>query len=316
MSVPELEARTLTDRVRVERVPRSHLSLELGHLYMEDLLAGPEELNRHFARIKPWSDFVAARYASRRLSTCFLVDEYSSTIRRPAELIPEIMAAVASQGLTLDYLARESACADTGTVAPAALVLERIVPDPPPGTNGLRPPARESGWLTNGQGMARPGEVSEAMAGDRAWTPPRQNDARPHSICMDVQLWDEPDGERRWSCAFLSAVWQLLRLGVLRDEGRAVVVPERWSGPFPQEWDELPPVIRLSERAHPFAAYQTMTLLETRFADVEAAVRLILGQVAVDPVISAQTAEQAAREKVEIADELVRRVAHVFTDGC
>ncbi|MBW8487682.1 SCO2522 family protein [Actinomadura parmotrematis] len=314
MTVPELDAKALTDRIRVERVPRSHLSLELGHLYMEDLLAGPDALRRYFAGIAPWAEFVRSRHAARRVSTCFMVDEYFSAVRKPADLIPELVEAAAAAGLTIDYLARESACADAGGVSPAELVLERVTPDPPPGTDGTRPPARASGWLTNSEGMARPHRPSEAMAAPRRWEPPRQNDVRLHSICLDVQLWSETDGGRLWSCAFLSAVWQLLRLGVLRDEGRAVVVPERWDGPYPAEWGDLPPVVRLAERAHPFTAYRTMTLLETRFADVEAAVRLILGQVAVDPVVRAQVAEQASREGVDVPDELVRRVAHVFTD--
>ncbi|WP_198652868.1 SCO2522 family protein [Actinocorallia populi] len=316
MNIPRLEASVLTDRPRVERVPRSHLSLELGHLYMEDLLSGPDALRRHFARIRPWAEFVLGRYANRRVSTCFLVDEYFSRIRKPVELIPELLEAAEREGITLDYVARESACADAGQVSPAALVLERVVPDPPPGTDGTRPPVKETGWLTNSEGMAGTREPREAMAGSRGWSPPRQNDARLHSICVDVQLWDEPDGERRWSCAFLAAVWQLLRLGVLRDEGKAIVTPQRWprEKAYPDEWHDLPPVVQLSERAHPFAAFRTMTVLETRFSDVEAAVRLILGQVAVDPVVIGQIREQAGREGIDVPDELVRRVEHVFTD--
>ena len=41
---------------RTQAVPLSHLSLELGHLYMEDFEAGPEHLRRHFERVRPWAE--------------------------------------------------------------------------------------------------------------------------------------------------------------------------------------------------------------------------------------------------------------------
>jgi hypothetical protein len=316
VNTPEIEVEVVTAKPRVQQVSRSHLSLELGHLYMEDLLRGPKALREHFAMIKPWADFAIARHSgSGRVSTCFLVDEYFSRIRSPAELIPELIEAAAEAGIVIDYLARESGCAQAGEISPAALVMARIVSIPPQGTNGLRPSAHETGWLTNSEGMSRAGGVDQAMAALRPWSPPKENGARSHSICMDVQLWDAPDGVRRWSCAFLAAVWQLLRLGLLRHEGKSIVTPAPWHGRHPDHWSELPPVIKLSERAHPFYAFRTMTVLETRFAQVEAAVRTILSQVAVDPAVSALTAQQAASQGIDLPDDLVQRISHVFSDG-
>ncbi|GAA3213835.1 SCO2522 family protein [Actinocorallia longicatena] len=312
MSSPEIEVEVVTARPRVELVPRSHLSIELGHLYMEDLLH-PERIREHFAKIKPWTDFLLTRHAGQRVSTCFLVDEYFSKIRSPAELIPELIEAASAEGIVIDYLARESGCAEAGGVSPASLVMARVVPDPPQGANGSRPPAHETGWLTNAEGMRT--SLNQAMAG-RRWAPPKENGALAHSVCLDVQLWDNPlDGERRWSCAFLSAVWQLLRLGLLRHQGKAIVTPDQWKGPYPDAWSELPAVIKLGERAQPFYAFRTMTVLETRFSDVEAAVRMILGRVAIDPVVAAQVRQQAAAQNVELPDDIVRRVSHVFSDG-
>jgi hypothetical protein len=40
---------------RVKRVPMSHLSIELGHLYMEDFLGGPQRLRALFAQVAPWA---------------------------------------------------------------------------------------------------------------------------------------------------------------------------------------------------------------------------------------------------------------------
>ncbi|MEV7790327.1 hypothetical protein AB0O72_33980, partial [Streptomyces sp. NPDC088106] len=46
--------RETTAEPRTQSVPLSHLSLELGHLYMEDFEAGPGRLRRHFEAVRPW----------------------------------------------------------------------------------------------------------------------------------------------------------------------------------------------------------------------------------------------------------------------
>jgi hypothetical protein len=133
---------------------------------------------------------------------------------------------------------------------------------------------------------------------------------------MEVQLWDEREGQqRRWSCALLSAVWQLLRLGLLRHQGRPVVSPERWTAEYPDRWEDLPPLVQLADGAQPFAAFRTMSVLETRFADVEAAVRTILDQISVDPAVTEQTAAQAAAQRIDLPGDIVSRISHVFSDG-
>lgn len=305
-------------RPKVSAVPFSHLSVELGHLYMEDLLEGPARLVGHFSRIRPALDRLRDRAADRwgrraRISTCFLVDDYFSRLRSPAELIPELLAAAAEAGVSIDYLARESGCAHTGRLSPAEVVLGRLVSDPPPGTDGSRPPTLETGWLSNGEREPRNG-VDEAMADPRRWRPPRENGARMHSIYMDVELWHEHTGERVWSCAYLAAVWQLLRLGALRDQGRPLVSPEPWERAYPADWSDLPPVIRLAPRAHPFTAFRTLTILDPRFLPTEAAVRVILEQVSLDPEVRRITGEQAEKEGIALPPALVMRISHVFSD--
>ena len=67
---------------RVQSVPLSHLSIELGHLYAEDFTAGPDQLRQAFARVVPWTETArqisapAVPGRSPRVSTCFLVDDY------------------------------------------------------------------------------------------------------------------------------------------------------------------------------------------------------------------------------------------------
>jgi hypothetical protein len=299
---------------RVESVPLGHLSIELGHLYMEDYQAGPEALRRHFRRVVPWAEAARRSCAAMldgrrpRISTCFLVDDYFTRFGTPRTVLPDLLSAAEDCGLRIDYLGRESACARADGVPLAELVRGRLVAEPPPGTTGARPPVTESGWLCNGQRSPASG-AAEAMAGLGGWAPPAENAANRHSIFIDIELWD--DGGT-WSCPYLAAVWQLLRLGALRDEGRAVAVARPWTGDFPRTWDELPPVLQLSPEAAAFSAYRTFSVLAGRYLPIEHAVRTILGQVAVDDEVTRQAAARSADEGMPLPEELVDRIGYAF----
>jgi hypothetical protein len=303
-------------------VPLAHLSLELGHLYMEDFAAGPERLREHFARVRPWADAARAEAEAAvggrrpRISTCFLIDDYFTRFSSPALVVPMLLAEADKAGLTIDYLARESACAVADGVALAEAVLHRLVEEPPPGSDGSRPPARETGWLSNGE-RAPGGALLEAMADSVGWLPPSETTARRHSVFLDVELYDDRGGRRTWSCPFLAAVWQLARMGLLRHCGDPVLQPGApWTGDgFPQEWDELPALVQLNASAAPFSAYRTCTVLPTRFLPVEHAVQLLLGHVDADPVALAQVAERSAREGIPAPDEIPGRASYVFCPG-
>jgi hypothetical protein len=148
------------------------------------------------------------------------------------------------------------------------------------------------------------------------WAPPRQNSARHHSIFTDVELWDDEQDRRLWSCAFLAAVWQLLRLGLLRNEGEPVAQPRPLSpAGLPDYWDELPPVLQLNPSAQPFSAYRTFSVLSSRFLSVEHAVRTILSQVSVPPGVLDQVTARSAAERLPVSAEVVDRIAYVFTGG-
>ncbi|MGW8064810.1 SCO2522 family protein [Streptomyces ziwulingensis] len=307
---------------RTQSVPLSHLSLELGHLYMEDFEAGPGRLRRHFTEVRPWAEAARAAATARtggrrpRISTCFLIDDYFTRFSTPADVVPMLLAEAERAGLSVDYLARESGCAVTGTVPVAEAVAGRIVESPPPGSHGLRPPAAQTGWLANGE-RSPVARAPQAMKRATAWQPPKETAARRHSVFLDVELWsDDPDGHRTWSCPFLAAVWQLARLGLLRNEGEAVLVPQPHTGTgFPDDWDELPSLIRLDDRAAPFAAYRTCSVLPTRFLPVEHAVRVILDQTEVDPGALEQVAERSGREDTPVPDSVADRISYVYYAG-
>ncbi|KPI05515.1 hypothetical protein OK074_4434 [Actinobacteria bacterium OK074] len=311
--------RETTAEPRTEAVPLAQLSLELGHLYMEDFEEGPARLRAHFTRIKPWVDAARADATARaggrrpRISTCFLIDDYFSRFSTPAELVPQILEEAERAGLVIDYLARESGCAVADKIPLAESVAGRLVESPPPGSYGARPPATSTGWLANGErtpAMRTPAAMNRATG----WQPPRETAARRHSVFMDVELWDDDaEGRRTWSCPFLAAVWQLARLGLLRNEGDAVLRsrPAPMGG-FPHTWDELAPLVQLNAQAAAFSAYRTVSVLPSRFLPVEHAVRVILDQTDVDAGALRQVAERSAREGALVPDSVADRIAYVF----
>lgn len=304
----------------VRSVALSHLSIELGHLYMDDFREGEARLREQFRRVAPWArtaaEGIAAALPARakpRISTCFLIDDYFTRFSSPPEVATALVAAAADAGLTIDYLARESGCATAGDVDLAALVQRHIVDEPAEGANGGRPAPTVSGWLTNGVRSPALGP-GPAMAPPRRWQPPRESAARNHSIFVDVELWsDGPDGRRLWSCPYLATVWQLLRLGVLRHKGEPVAEPVPvTAADLPSDWDEMPAIVQLGAAAAPMRAYRTFTVMDGRFLPIELAVRTILGQVAIDPAVAAQILGRARAEHLDLPEETVGRIGYAL----
>ncbi|MFD6551021.1 SCO2522 family protein [Streptomyces sp. NPDC058398] len=327
MNQPAWAFRETSAEPATASLPFSHVSLELGHLYMEDFAVGADRLRRHFAAARPWADAVRASTGARlangraRVSTCFLIDDYFSRLSTPAELIPPLLSAAADAGLTIDYLARESGCAvapgtDRTEFRLAESVLNRLVESPPPGSSGFRPPVSRTGWLSNG--CRAPAQRTSAAldSAGATWQPPSETTARGHSGFLDVELWSGREEERTWSCAFLASVWQLVRLGLLRDNGRAVLTPTPWDDrEFPSEWDGLPPVLRLNPHAEPFTAYSTCSVLPTRFLTVEHAVRVVLEQVQIEDAVQDQVMSRSAKEGFAVPADIAARTSYVFPPG-
>ncbi len=304
-----------TASTTVRSVALSHLSVELGHLYMEDFKAGHDHLVEQFRRVAPWAaaarGTVTAR-SSPRVSTCFLIDDYFTRFGTPRGVIDQVVEAATEAGLTVDYIARESGCATADGVELARLVEGHLVSEPAEGTDGSRPPLSVTGWLTNGE-RSPAGEATAAMTAPQPWRPPRQSAARNHSIFLDIELWSEQNGGRLWSCPFLAAVWQVQRLGLVRHTGEPVAEPQPGSmESLPAEWAAMPAVLQLNPRAAPFRAYRTISVMDSRFLPIEVAVRTILGQYAVAPALSEMIADRAAREAFALPAQAVDRIGYVF----
>jgi hypothetical protein len=164
--------------------------------------------------------------------------------------------------------------------------------------------------LSNGQ--RSPTDAETTAMGIGPWQPPTQTAARGHSIFVDVQLWTGEGEQRIWSCALLAAVWQLLRLGLLRNLGEPLIEPVEMAQPWPTTWAELPGLIKLNPRAKPFAAYRSLSLLSPRFLPVEQAVRTILSQVWHDPEVTKLLTDLAAKEGVSLPVDVLDRIGYIF----
>jgi hypothetical protein len=302
----------------IRAVALSHLSIELGHLYMDDFGAGEQRLRAQFRRVKPWArtavEQVTGDLAGRtpRISTCFLIDDYFTRFSSPDKVVGALVDAAAAEGLTIDYVARESGCARAGTIDVARLVQDHLVEEPPEGTNGGRPPTAKTGWLTNGERSPAANPTAMGKRPQAGWQPPRQSAVQNHSIFVDIELWSGTEN-RRWSCPFLAAVWQLQRLGLLRHLGRPIAEPQLvTAADLPGDWERMPPIVQLNPAAAPMRAYRTFSAIDSRFLHIEMAVRTILGSVGVDAVVDGQVRTRARGEGIDLPAEIVGRIAYAF----
>jgi hypothetical protein len=302
----------------IRAVALSHLSIELGHLYMDDFRAGEERLRAQFRRVKPWArtavEQMTADLGRRtpRISTCFLIDDYFAPFSSPDKVVGALVEAATAEGLVIDYVARESGCARAGTIDVARLVQDHLVDEPPEGTNGNRPPTAKTGWLTNGVHSPAANPVAMDKRSQAGWQPPRQSAVQNHSIFVDIELWNGSE-DGRWSCPFLAAVWQLQRLGLLRHLGEPIAEPQTIAvADLPGRWDLMPPVVQLNSAAAPMRAYRTFSALDSRFLNIEMAVRTILGSVDIDSVVDGNVRTRAAGEGIALPAEVVGRIAYTF----
>jgi hypothetical protein len=317
-----------TEQDEPRQLQLAHLSVEVGHLYMEDLLNGEDKIRAQFRRVRPWLTAAIADAdagsgdAKPRVSTCFLMDDYFRSDTDPREIVPKLLRIAKECDITIDYLAREAGCWEADGVPLAEMTAAMLLPEPPLRTNGSRPPLRESGWLCNGE--RSPGDDSDQAMLVRPWQPPTQFGRRQHSIFLDVELWKDstervdgkPVSQRIWSCPFLASVWHLLRLGMLRYYGEPVAQPQPWlaGADWPEHWSDLPAVIQLNPRAAPFAAYRSTSIMPRGYLSIENAVDVILRHLDLDEAVVSQVLSRARAEQVTVPRAVTRRISHIFIE--
>lgn len=318
-----------TEQARPRQVKLSHLSVEVGHFYMEDMVNGVDLIRAQFRQVAIHlaelirSLSVEPGMARPRVSTCFLVDDYFRDDTRPADIIGKVTGIAAECGVTIDYLAREGGCVAADGTSLAEITAGMLLSEPPAGTTGSRPPLHETGWLCNGERSADVDAEGDQAMRLRKWQPPVEFGKRNHSIFVDIELWKDireqgADGiatiRRLWSCPFLASVWQLIRLGLLRSDGEPVAVAQPWpkGAEWPSRWGDLPAVIQLNPRAAPFAAYWTASILPRSYLAIEHAVDVILGHLDLDPAVVDQTVDRAEREGIALSPVISERLSHIF----
>jgi hypothetical protein len=319
-----------TEQDKPRQLQLAHLSIEVGHFYMEDLLNGEDRIRSQFARVAPWIGAATASAQAElgltklRASTCFLIDDYFRSDTSPAKIVDKLVQIATECGITIDYIAREAGCAVADGVPLAETVAAMLLPEPPVGTNGSRPPLQESGWLCNGQRSPDADSSDQAMQ-IKQWRPPEQFGARNHSIFLDVELWkdatEQVDGalvtRRLWSCPFLAAIWQLLRLGMVRYYGEPVAQPQPWSldWDWPDHWADLPAVMKINPRAAPFAAFRATSIMPRSYLGIEHAVDVILNHIDLDESVINQVIDRASQEQLVVPRKVTRRISHAFIEG-
>ncbi|WP_323746491.1 SCO2522 family protein [Catenulispora pinisilvae] len=335
MTAVDVSYNEMTESARVAAVPLGHLSVETGRLYLEDFADGDRKITHQLEQVAPWLEAATKRTRKRfgrnaRISTCFLVDDYSPSGAvddqpKPSEVVDIVTTAADQAGFKIDYLAREAGCAvayerpysgPRDQSALADIVAGLIVEEAAVGANGSRPPTAQTGWLSNGE---RSPAVSVAMDAPQ-WEPPEEFGKYRHSVFVDIELWSldhyQQSAKRQYSCSLLSAVWQLLRLGLLRDAGDAVAKPYRFGAGegFPDLWQQLPSITQLTPDAAPFAAYQALSVLPPHFRAAEHAAEIIVDHLRFDKTVLKQTADRARDETnaVTLPDNPAGRLSHLF----
>ncbi|MBL1073165.1 hypothetical protein JK358_02020 [Nocardia sp. 2] len=320
------------ERHRVAGQELSHLSIEVGHFYMDQIANGTvreDRIRAQFQRVAPllrkFTEIAQEERDGRaRVSTCFLVDDYFKSDTDPTRVLDKVLELAEECDVRIDYLAREAGCAEVPTfigeepvgepIRLAEMMVSRLIAQPDEESNGRRPPTLEGGWLCNGR-RSSDDEREQAMRVG-PYRPPEEYNARNHSIFLDVQLWstERRNGVDRtlWSCPFLASIWQLLRLGMIRNDGAVVAAPRERPARWPDHWNKMPAVMQLNPDAAPFAAYRALSLLPYHYLGIEHAVRVILAHLRPDDEVYEKLVERAARERITMPREVTQRLSHVF----
>jgi len=285
----------------------SDISVEFAHLYLANVDTEQAALAAQLA--SRWLKPVIGSYehAGLTVSTVVMVDDYFAPEGTEVEEKVAILEdACVKADMRIDHFVYESACAESIDRMNVHLHQEPRLGD---GSSSPAPGNVGSAWLSNSDPprsqardsaavgrLARP--VPSAAQAARAAT--RSPARGHHSIHLDVQLFTASNGhgDRLWACPALSAWWQLIRLGMLRDD--------------PQGRPQAPPRTRSKDGAPPLAARRTLTLLDPRFLEIEHAVRAILERLSLPEAWRRYLREGPRPPDVH---EHLNRIAYMFVPG-
>jgi hypothetical protein len=255
----------------------AHMSVEIAHIYLGELTekTAGDAVAAAIDRVGPVVDRMIKDHG-RTVSTCVLIDDYFESRGPTPEQAVEIFKNAAERlGFRLDWIAFEADCA-----LAADYFFDNLYPQPRfgesshGGTYGELNRLSRSGqsWVSNGDPTRQSkaprsrrflGEEVKYLSGK----------VRPEiatSIALDVEIanFGSQGDDLIWSCPFLAACWQLIRLGCWREPSGGMLAPKR--------------LLAVSDRPPPFFARRTLSHLPSRYLRVEHAVQVILNQLTID----------------------------------
>jgi hypothetical protein len=246
----------------------ARLSIEVGHLYLDGIVTSSHARKKMRKFFRPIARQIATILKSRGItdnfSTCFLVDDYGKL--QDPDAIPQkvlgdiVIPAAKDVGLQIDYIVREGGCARLAdTYMPTLTGVSEDDPRFPDlvvlsGTEEI--PNRRS-------------EQSQPIG----------------SMKMDIELANTEGGITIYSCPFLASIFQNLRLGLLHDPRNPDTLAQLVdSNQLGDDWEKLPVIMKLHEEAPPFEAFESFSIINDRFRDVETAVRFITNNIVLDQI--------------------------------
>lgn len=286
----------------------AHASIEVGHLGPRNFTRGTTHLQHRLNPIGPWINYAKNALSGNRpnapISTCFMIDDYTESIRSPSEVFPRLLEASRRCNIEIDYIVRESALTDDPHSI-ASLVVDCLPKSKLVIRQRSDPQVASTTLADDDAKFSLEEEAAEELSGAQM--------SMPQSIYLSTELWTDSTSGKKWSCAFLAAVWQLARLGLLDDKSQAYLAPHAMDQ-FQNlsQWQNVPPVIQVSDKAAPFRAYKTLSILGSHYISVEAAVRTILRQAAVPPEIFERVTTSSDREGIIIPEKIVDRINYIF----
>lgn len=283
------------------------VSVEFAHLYLANV--DEEQADAAACLASQWLRPVVEAYehAGLTVSTVVMIDDYFAPPDTKIEEKVQILENACKQAeMRIDHIVYESACAESIDRMKVHLQQEPRRGD---GSSSPSPEDVGSVWLSNGdppRSQPWDDEIVGPLA--RVRVPSGMHDQTStlsparghHSIHLDVQLFKAKGDsrDRLWACPALSAWWQLIRLGMLRDDQRG----------RPQ----LPPRTRSRDGAPSLPARRTLTLLDPRFLEIEHAVRAILERLSLPEAWRRYLRDGPALPSMH---EHLDRVAYMFVPG-
>lgn len=262
-----------------DRVPT--ISVEIAHLSAEDLTS-EHVVSAAMETASSWLKHLDPNVLDR-ISVTVLLDDYYEEVDLPSAT-KTLLKAAENANVSINYVVSEAAIAES-----VDLLDHHLFPVPAMGSGSSsdvgdslhRFLSSVGEYVDTAASSPHPRPAGGAIrrfsdlepSGDKSAHEPgsQPNSASyrgMHKLDLVVELWSpSTGGGRLWSCAMLAAWWQLVRLGCLKKSR-----PEAAAHG-----------ITVIDQSRPFECRNTLSILNSRYLEIEHAVRSILRCVQMPP---------------------------------